>query len=606
MPQSLKKDLVLHFGRTLLSLMLLPALTLAFCLYATGTCDEQFLASLEQEISNGVAISKEAEAFFRANPPSTACLLPDDGTLDEYLNQFCSRYGEGWQFFLMTRLSAFSLVASAVLILSIVGLGLMAFRGREAQYRSLRISWPLLTYSNACAIVLQGVMLVWLSFWVTAFFFQVYYIKLILLAGGCVAVVVALAVTHLFADVPTTSSRSGELLLETDAPALWERIRTLAARIGTVPPDQIIAGIDSNFFVTEGNISLQGKLIEGRTLYVSLPLLRVLDREQADAVLAHELAHLQGGDTRSSAALGPTLAQFDHYLNHIAASMLTMMAVYLLVLYRTIFEIALMRDSRLREFLADKTAASQVSGHALVAALIKVAAYDSYRNKIEGQLYERSQVHDAQIGIAAFVSDGLHPFARSDEFGSIMQTARVPHPFDSHPTLQERMAQVGTTIADGSFGDIVAAPLSGSWVSDIVTGEQVEARLWAAYEANFAQHHEQSLAYRYLPQDDAELAIVQKYFPDREFDLGSKGVLTVTYSGVHWLDHGFIEWDAVTNIMIEDGLGGDMLAMLLDKGAAGGPGKRKLKLPGGRTERDAVIGALAQYWQRHRVARGIE
>eukprot|EP01041_Mallomonas_annulata_P039487 gene39487-63183_t len=42
-------------------------------------------------------------------------------------------------------------------------------------------------------------------------------------------------------------------------------------------------------------------------------LLRILDQAEADAVFGHELAHLRGGDTQSSARLGPKLVQFDHY-----------------------------------------------------------------------------------------------------------------------------------------------------------------------------------------------------------------------------------------------------------------------------------------------------
>jgi hypothetical protein len=164
------------------------------------------------------------------------------------------------------------------------------------------------------------------------------------------------------------------------------------------------------------------------------------------------------------------------------------------------------------------------------------------------------------------------------------------------------MENVGTTITDAGFGAIVAAPLAHSWVSEIATCEQVEARLWADYEAYFAQHHEQSLAYRYLPADETETALVQKYFPDHVLDLQPKGVLIVTYAGVLWIDDYFIEWANVSDLQCEHSMGDDTFSMILYEGANGGPGKRKLKVPGGLAQRDAVLATLAQYWHRHKVA----
>ena len=121
-------------------------------------------------------------------------------------------------------------------------------------------------------------MLVWLSFWLTAYFWHSYYIKLIAIAGIAAAAAVFYAVYTLFKKLPSDNEIEGELIAEADAPRLWERIRQLAGRVQTAPPDQIIAGIDTNFFVTEAPCEVRGQTLHGRTLFVSIPLLRVLDQ----------------------------------------------------------------------------------------------------------------------------------------------------------------------------------------------------------------------------------------------------------------------------------------------------------------------------------------
>jgi Zn-dependent protease with chaperone function len=185
-----------------------------------------------------------------------------------------------------------------------------------------------------------------------------------------------------------------------------------------------------------------GQTLTGRTLFVSIPLLRVLDTSEADAVLAHELAHLGGGDTRSSAALGPKLNQFDLYTWQMRSGGLTIVAHYLLRLYRMVFEFALARDSREREYTADRVAAKLTAPQSIVQSLIKISAYSSYRNTVERKLFEQEHQHSGALGIAGFVADGLHPYARSGEFVTAMKTAAVPHPYDTHPPLLERMRNV--------------------------------------------------------------------------------------------------------------------------------------------------------------------
>ncbi len=381
-------------------------------------------------------------------------------------------------------------------------------------------------------------------------------------------------------------------------------MRALAIHLRTAAPDHIIAGIDANFFVTEVPMSVNGRALTGRTLYVSLPLLRVLDKAEADAVMVHELAHLKGGDTFAGAAVAPKLLQFDAYCEAMRGSGLTVVAFFLLSLYRFIFELALMRASREREFKADRTAAETIGALPLIRALIKVAAYSIYRGRVEHELFGREKAHDASIGIAAFVADGLRPFAQSSEFLSAMETASTPHPFDSHPLLAERMRNVGSLIAPDDFGAVVASTGSDDWSQRVITAFAIEQRLWSSYEERFAQMHEHDLAYRYMPEGAEQQAIVEKYFPLHDFPLKEGKNLVVSFEGLRLPgDAGFVAWNQVADLEYEDGYGSDVLKITTKEKGVFEDKAAKFKLPGIEDQRAHLKSALGNYWHRHKVAR---
>lgn len=594
--------------RAVLALFLIPLITWGFSQHVLVERDGQFLAALEQKVASDPQKALEYAnqiALFRANPPSLVC-AGGAGVTSELGESFCPVLGESWQFYWARTVSGITLIAGLLLLLTVAALGLAAFRGRQAQYRSLVLAWRVLALASAAEVVAQSAMLVWLSFWVTAFFFDIYIIKLVALVGIFAGIAATVAVVKIFARSSAEMEVEGELVSEADAPALWQRIGSLAAQLGTAPPDQIVAGIDCNFFVTESPLTLRGQMLHGRTLFVSLPLLRVLDQGEADAILAHELAHLSGGDTSSSAALGPKLVKFDIYCHEMFGPSLTLIAYYLLSLYRVVFELAWKRDSRAREFLADRIAAQSTSGEAVTRSLIKVIAYSTYRDKVEQELFSSQNRHGESIGIAAFVAQGLHPFAGSGDFTSAMETANVPHPFDSHPSLDERMRNVDCVLPAQQFGTVMTAQVASSWISRMTTAQAIEERLWAEYEARLAQAHEHQLAYRYLPQDDAEREIVEKYFPPQVFALKGNESLTVAYDALLMPgETKSTSWDAISNIEYEDGMMGDVLKLtLVEKGTFGNK-THKVTLKGIKPQREQVKAALGQYWHRHKVAHGL-
>jgi len=606
--RTIHADLFRVFLLTLVSLFAIPAATLVFTEYALRTEDAEFLQAIEKRIASDTRLSAgdkaQATEFYRSHPLSRACsaTAPED---KNFHDKVCSPYSMHWQFHWADRAAGWTLVLGAALLAAALVLGALAFANRGLRYASFVAGWRLMTVSSALEVALQGAMLVWLSFWLTAYFMQSYYVKLIIIAGIAAAVAVFYAIYTLFKKLPFGNEIEGEVVAEADAPRLWERIRQLAARVKTAPPDQIVAGIDTNFFVTEAPCEVGGRTLQGRTLFVSIPLLRVLDQSEADAVLAHELAHLGGGDTRSSAALGPKLLQFDQYTWKMREGGLSIVAHYLLRLYRMIFAFALARDSREREYKADSVAASLTAPGAIVQSLIKIAAYASYRNDVERKLFAQDRQHDGALGIAGFVAAGLPPYANSDAFVETMKTADVPHPYDSHPPLLERMRNVGHHVPESAYGAIVATAPAASWADDIETAAAIEQRLWSDYEQRFVQNHELSLAYRYEPATEEERAVVLRHFPPVAFALKNGENIEVSHAGLRQSVDGSstIGWDEVKNLTFQDNTFGDLLVVTHhDKGMLGAR-TTKVKVGGLGKQKENFKGAVGRYWQRHQIMR---
>jgi len=590
-----------------LSLFAVPLVTFLFTEHAQAERDAVYTASLLESVernANTDARDKQiARDFLATNPPSSACDNESENVV-QYRAMVCERYSELWQYHVADKVAKWSLICGVFVLLAIFGIGALAFLNRQAQYVSFIVGWNLLRVTSALQVVTQGALLVWLSFWVTAFFFEKYFVKLILIAAVLAGLAVLHAIAGIFKRPPARAPIAAKLISETDAPQLWAHLRRCASHLNTAPPDNVVAGIDANFFVTEAPLAVPERTLSGRSLYVSLPLLRVLDRSEADAVLIHELAHLRGGDTASSAKLGPRLVDFDHYCALMRHGGATIVIFHVMYLYRLILELALSRDSRQREFLADRIASKVISPRAIVQSLIKIAAYSNYRSEVEQQLFEQDSRHDHELGIAGRVAAGLAPYATSNHFVDSMKTANVPHPFDSHPPLLERMRNVGHEVTELEYGPIVTSIPENGWVHDIRTAEAVEAELWGAYEKHFADAHETSLAYRYLPANDAERAIVLRHFPPVAFDLRGDKRAEISYEGMLLPKFdGLLSWDEVANIEYENGMGADVLTIKLKEKGLLGAKSKKVKLPGISKQREAFKETLGRYWHRHQVMR---
>jgi Zn-dependent protease with chaperone function len=595
---SMRKPVLQTLALALLALFLIPGLAYIF----TAHVERRINADVVASARNSGAGGEEMAAFFSEHPATEICDR-DDAATAALRAELCASGSAIWQMHLARRTSAWMLVAGVGVLAFIGLLSAWALRNANALPTNLKAGrWGLIGFCTV-AVIVQGALAVWLSFWVTAYFLNMYSIKLIGVIGIAALAAIFVSITTIFRKLSDENPVIGTLLTEANASRLWQYVRSLADKVGTAPPKQIVAGIDTNFFVTEAPLHHESGVLSGRTLFVSIPLLRVLDFRESGAVLAHELAHLAGGDTAGSARLGPELTRFDHYRLRMAESGVTVFVFWLLNLYRMAVEFALKAESRRREFAADAVAARTVAASAISRALVKVAAYAGYRGQVEQSLFDADRRHDDDLGIADSIARGLPDYARSDAFVGSVRETNVPHPFDSHPPLSERMQNVGFVIEESQYAATVLAPVAANWADAIDDGVEIERGLWAHYEQQFVAMHEQSLAFRYEPANETEAALVEKYFPALQFAL-NRGQVEVNHSALVFPDRAEpMSWDQVKDLKYEDGFGGDVLTVTHpDKGWLGAK-TSKIKLPGIKPQRDAFKQALGVYWTRHRAMR---
>ena len=234
----------------------------------------------------------------------------------------------------------------------------------------------------------------------------------------------------------------GPELTRQDQPELFNMISAISQATGEAMPGSVYLIPDVNAWVAQrGGILGFGSR---RVMGLGLPLMQILSITQLRAVLAHEFGHYYGGDTR----LGPLV-----YNMRMAIS-------------RTIFNLARSNSilykpfawygtgalrltqgvSRLQEHAADELAARTVGAKPLADALSKIhsgaIAYGPYIQQEVQPLLSLNVRPAFATGFAQFLA------APRIEKIVLQETAREiaegkSDPYDSHPPLRERLAELG-------------------------------------------------------------------------------------------------------------------------------------------------------------------
>ncbi|GAB6135295.1 zinc metalloprotease HtpX [Thermococcus prieurii] len=197
-------------------------------------------------------------------------------------------------------------------------------------------------------------------------------------------------ITYWYSDKIVLSWYNARIVDETEAPELYAIVRNLAERAGLpMPRIAIIPTETPNAFAT-------GRDPKHAVVAVTQGLLRILNRDELEAVLGHELTHVKNRDIligTIAAAMAGAIMQLAYWArwiaifgsyddrdgdNIIAAILVAILAPIAAMLIQAAI-------SRSREFLADEGGA-KLSGKpwALASALLKIEQAVRYRPMREG------------------------------------------------------------------------------------------------------------------------------------------------------------------------------------------------------------------------------
>ena len=583
---------------------LIPGFSAWFFPYAERTTDQSVFQSLENEIQTDGTIPDERKDqilhYYRRTPVSQimASSNPKLVRLQATFEPMRTRY---LIFRWMTRV-AWVCLGTIALTFVIVGLSVWySLRSHAAQYRALRVGWPVLQVSAAIQVLGQAVLATLLSFWVTALLMHVYSIKLIGIVGVIAAGAVFALWKAIFAKVNDRFEVAGELVTPEQAPRLWENIRAMAGRLGTAAPDQIVVGIDPSFFVTEHPVTLGGQVYPGRTLFLSLPLLKILSTDEADAILGHELAHFSGEDTLWGRKIAPLLGRFQLYLEALFQGISAGVGHFMLLFWK-LYQLSINRQSRAREFRADAVGAELVSRDASKRALVKTTSYCEYRAETESSILKQQRV-DQTLDLAGRLEGGYPAFLSSFATSTEAVNERVPHPFDTHPTLHNRLAELGFEAQEALRDERLREPVASSWYADISTAPELEGRMWAERQEKLKAFHAEELVWRLLPADEEETQLVVARFPHAVFRDKKGREASVDFDRLQCPDWaGPILFKHILKLEVKDAWGGKRLTLTHHTADSPKQIKTRCKPVAFKGEQGNLLGVFGHYYSRHKTA----
>ena len=579
-------------------LFLLPVFSLWFYKHAASRYDNDFIRANVERIErlDNIPRKERADAIKQVKTMYVSEMLTSkDPAIQKLVKGLPDDVRLHYAFFRWMKWLALLCIISGIAVFVFMGFSVyFSLRSQKAQYVSLWTGWHILRIFASLQAIAQSCLAVGLSFWLTALWFHRYDVRLIGVAAILALLTVCSLLFAIFRRVDDRFSVEGEILDRTAAPKFWEGIDLLSKEIGTRAPDQVIAGIDDQFFVTEHPVGIEHSDYKGRTLFVSLSLLRTMPEDETRAVLAHELAHFSGDDTYYSKKISPLLARYQHYLEALHQGVFAKPIFYFAVLFRVLYEISLRKLSRERETRADRIAAEHVSPKAVADALVRTTVYSVYRTKTEMEILESE---DTQANLAQRLSDGFQSFASHFADDRNLGEMTAAHPFDSHPSLAERLEALGLKLNSDLHREVFAKPNDELWYRKIAAAESLEMSQWSAYESRFHRDHEIVLAWRYLPETDEQIAHVKKFFPDRTIDLGKKLAVSIDHEKIRFETWGTpVYFRDIHQILADKDWGKDVLRFSLKPL---GQQNCTLPLPKEMRVRTELIEILSHYHSRH-------
>lgn len=277
----------------------------------------------------------------------------------------------------------------------------------------------------------------------------------------------------------------GPEIFEDEHPRLFTEIRQIAEATGQRVPSHVYLAHDVNAFVAQrgGWMGIGSRRVMG----IGLPLMRALQVDELRAVLAHEMGHFYGGDTRlgpwiykTRGALARTVANLqrarnsvDHWIVYLFSIVQAPFRWFLIGFLRVSQAI-----SRAQEYSADAVAVRAEGRRALIDGLKKThaaaLAHPVYMNSEVLPLLARGRLPEVGAGFTQFLTVEKMTKALDDALAHELAEGQSD-PYDSHPPLRER-------IDAASALDGPTKPADARGAVELLGGaEAIESKLVASF-----------------------------------------------------------------------------------------------------------------------------
>jgi Zn-dependent protease with chaperone function len=269
-----------------------------------------------------------------------------------------------------------------------------------------------------------------------------------------------------------------------DEPALWEFVSDIAKRLSATTPKNIVVGLEPNFYVTNADVTVypDGAKFSEETLYLSLPFIRILSKDELMAVVGHELGHFRGEDTKYSlkfypiyAGTGKAIQALMSNFDNGAGSITILPGYAVLMFFMERFAVAESKISRIRELQADKAASEASSSQALISSLLKLGAFAPLWPSVQEAMVDGLNKGMFMINASALYANTAVECFDKDTLFSRVNTS-IPHPTDSHPTISQRMENLGFSV-DGFKATYAAQGIDNSAIDLLSKPDEIEKDL---------------------------------------------------------------------------------------------------------------------------------
>jgi len=365
--------------------------------------------------------------------------------------------------------SIISAVVAIILLLLFTAVSKFSGKDRDriAKTFPLLIFITLITLSTL--VLVQGGILTYGVYIAEVYAFEMFHPVVIGLVGLSALIgAVTLILSSFKLMKKQTHSVMGIKLSNSEHPKLFSLIDDVATTLGAVAPNNVVVGLEPNFYVTSANVKILGesKVLKGETLYMSLPLARILTIDEIKGIIGHELGHFRGKDTHYSLKFSPIYSGLSHAITSIGneendgGSIATLPAYVVLSYILDVFHKNISEINRDREFEADKAASEVAPSSALSSSLLKIGLYSSFWSKLEEKVITRLMEGKVTKNLSQLFLSSVNYDVNKESIPKVIKqisSQTISHPTDSHPPTSSRISKLGVNIDDIN-DDLLTAP----------------------------------------------------------------------------------------------------------------------------------------------------